>query len=108
MAQVYSSALGEFKEVEGSQVMVTEGGKVTVVRCIDVFHGFQVTPVAGRVVGPGGAAFFGYYSKTPFESLTQQWFGWRGRQVFRELEEIVIHQISGNADWRLSGYLLNP
>lgn len=106
MAQVYSTALGEWKELEGTAEFVTNAGVVTVVRCIDVFHGFQGTPVSGRVTGPGFAAFFAFYSKVPLESLTHQWFGWRGRQVFGPEQLIRVVMDSGNADWRMSGYEL--
>jgi hypothetical protein len=106
MAKVYSSAFLEAKELEGHQDFITNAGVVTVVRCIDVFHGFQGAPVSGRVVGPNFAAFFAFYSKVPLESLTHQWFGWRGRQVFGPEQMIRVTMDSGNADWRISGYEL--
>jgi hypothetical protein len=106
VAQIYSSVFAEVKELATSHGFVTNGGVVTVVRCVDVYHGFQAEPVRGRIVGPGGAAFFGFYSRLTEALTAPAWFGWRGRQVFGPEQLIEIFMEAGNADWRMSGYEL--
>jgi hypothetical protein len=99
----YSTNLLAIREEAGTFTYTVAAGFVVVVRDVDAFWSYGLTPASLNVVGDLGETFAFWFADS-VEPISQS-FEWRGRQVFESGTSFSV--ITSSAlDVRVSGYVL--